>query len=94
MEKQAAVENLLLMTIDSKYKIISIFHLEIFIFWVTIYSFEIHFSYHIHFPFLSIQTAETLVIALEVGGGEWTWQRGKPGKQIPEKCFLAFVPQA
>lgn len=64
MERQAEVESLHLMSIDSKYKINSFFHLENLTFFGSIYSFEIHFPCCVHFFFLSIHTAETLLIAL------------------------------
>lgn len=84
MERKSVVESLPLMIIGSKYRINSFFHSKILTFFVTIYSFEI-FSL-LSSLFLSIQIAETLLIA--VGG--CTWQRGK---HIPKKYFLSFVSQ-
>lgn len=79
MERQAEVESLHLMNIDSKYKINSSFHLENLTFFGSMYSFEIHFPCWVHFFFLSIHTAETLLIAL----GEMHIAKKKAGEADP-----------
>lgn len=88
MERRALVESFQLMSIDSKYKVNLFFHLENLTFFCKYILFWNTFSLLCSLFFLSIQTAETLFIAL--GGNAHSREESRGNRILKNSSWLLF----